>query len=182
MQSLKKYVRENSTLLFKQSDENEGDILFDSKGFFFSNAAQNMYDLIKNQPHIYVAWSSNDIGNYYIGKSFQKGGRWKRSHAYHLGTLAHHLLDTINKYDQNHAHWIEKWMDISSLKLMDSEHHLIKLYNPIYICFIPFSQYSNLNFNLLTAVDVKSINTQIEKQLIQSYLDDNINLLNIQNV
>jgi hypothetical protein len=146
------------------------------------NEAQKKYDLIKNLPHIYVAWSNSDAGHYYIGKSFQKGGRWKRSHAYHLGTLAHHLLDTINKYDQNHAHWIQKWMDSSSLKLMDSKHHSIKLHNPILICFIPFNQYSNQNFDLLRAADIKKINTEIEKQLIQSYLQDNVKLLNIQNV
>ena len=182
MQSIKNYVRENSTLLFKQNDEIKEFILFDSKGFFLSIESQKKYDLIKNEPHIYVAWSKNDAGHYYIGKSFQKGGRWKRSHAYHLGTLAHHLLNTINKYDQNHAHWIQKWMDSSSLKLIDSKYHLIKLFNPIYICFIPFTQYSNENFDLLTAAEIKTINTEIEKQLIQSYLKDNVELLNIQNV
>jgi len=180
MQIIKNYVRENSKLLFEYQSESNHIAIFDSKGFFFSAGTQTFYNQIKNQPHLYVSWTENIKGHYYVGKSFQNGGRWKRQHAYHLGTLAHHLHSTIRYDDQNHAHWIEHWMNSDSMNVIDGNTYSIELKEPVYICFIPFTLYSNQDYNTLHKTEVRKINTNIEKQLIQSYRNDNIHLLNVQ--
>ena len=180
MQLIKNYVRENYSLLFHHEPNNELIAIFDNKGFSFTVEAQNHYNLIKNQPHLYVAWTNDENGYYYIGKSFQLGGRWKRQHAYHLGTLAHHLHDTIRYDDQNHAHWIEKWMNMESLSNIDDNLFSVTLKKEVYISFIPFSFYSNQDTLTLPKTEIRRINTNIEKQLIQSYRDDNLTLLNVQ--
>lgn len=141
MQLIKNYIQQNYSLLFHHQPNNILTAIFDTKGFRFTVDAQNNYNLIKNQPHLYVAWTNNVNGYYYIGKSFQSGGRWKRQHAYHLGTLAHHLLDTIRYADQNHAHWIEHWMDNETLENIDDNLFSIKLNEEVYISFIPFNIY-----------------------------------------
>lgn len=181
MQIIKNYVRENSNLLFEHQPENNQLIIFDSKGFFFSAETQAVYNQIKNQPHLYVAWTESRKGHYYVGKSFQSGGRWKRQHAYHLGTLAHHLHNSIRYDDQNHVHWIEHWMNSDSMKAFDENTYTIELKKSVYICFIPFEHYSNQDYNTLQKIEIREINTNIEKQLIQSYRNDNIHLLNVQN-
>ena len=81
MQLIKDYVKENYSLLFQHQPENTLISIFDNKGFSFTKDAQNNYNLIKNQPHLYVAWTNNEDGSHYVGKSFQPGGRWKRQHA-----------------------------------------------------------------------------------------------------
>lgn len=178
MQILKDYVKQNSTLLFKHIESEPLTAIFDNRGFWFTDDTQIIYNQIKHQPHIYVAWSND--GFYYVGKSFQQGGRWKRSHAYHLGTLAYHLLDTINQYDQNHAQWINNWMQLETLNI---EHNTfkIKIKKEVFISFIPFNVYSNLNPTNIEKAQIRAINTMIEAQLIMTYLDDKIPLLNVQN-
>ena len=180
MQLIKSYAQQNYSLLFHHQPNNTLTAIFDSKGFRFTIDTQNNYNLIKNHPHIYVAWTNNENGYYYVGKSFQSGGRWKRQHAYHLGTLAHHLLDTIRYDDQNHAHWIEHWMNNETLTNIDDNLFSISLYEEVYISFIPFHIYSNQDFITLTKSEIRQINTNVERQLIQSYLDDNKILLNVQ--
>lgn len=180
MQIIKNYILENSTLLFKHQPHSNQIAIFDSKGFYFAEVAQTIYDQIKHQPHLYVAWTENLEGNYYIGKSFQNGGRWKRQHAYHLGTLAHHFLNTIRYDDQNHAHWIEHWMNSHSMNVVDLNTYSVELKQPVYICFIPFELYSNQSYVSLQKTEIRKINTTIEKQLIQSFRNDNRNLLNVQ--
>lgn len=180
MQLIKNYLQQNYSLLFHHKPSNILTAIFDTKGFRFTVDAQNSYNLIKNQPHLYVAWTNNVNGYYYIGKSFQLGGRWKRQHAYHLGTLAHHLLDTIRYDDQNHAHWIEHWMNNETLENIGDNLFSIKLNEEVYISFIPFGIYSDNDFNTLDKNEIRQINTNIERQLIQSYRDDNKILLNVQ--
>lgn len=180
MKLIKNYVKENYSLLFQHQKDNQIEAIFDKKGFSFTAEAQNHYNAIKNKPHLYVAWTNQEKGYYYIGKSFQAGGRWKRQHAYHLGTLAHHLLDTIRYDDQNHAHWIVHWMKDKTKVEIDSNLYSIELKKEVYISFIPFVVYSNQDFNTVTKAEIRKINTNIERQLIQSYLDDNIIVLNIQ--
>lgn len=180
MQLIKNYVSQNSSLLFKHQEENNQIAIFDNKGFYFTEEAQLIYNQIKNQPHLYVAWTNNLNGHYYIGKSFQNGGRWKRQHAYHLGTLAHHLLNTIRYDDQNHAHWIENWINRETLEQIDNNVFSVNLREEIYISFIPFGIYSNQDFNTLEKTEIRQINTNIERQLIQSYREEDIILLNVQ--
>lgn len=180
MQLIKDYVKENYSLLFQHQPDNELITIFDNKGFSFTKAAKFNYDQIKNQPHLYVAWTKNEHGIYYVGKSFQLGGRWKRQHAYHLGTLAHHLLDTLRYDDQNHAHWIEHWMNRETQVNIDNKFFSINLKVEVYISFIPFSIYSNKDYTTLEKREIRRINTLIEKQLIQSYRDEKIILLNVQ--
>ena len=180
MQIIKKYVSENSKLLFEHINKDSKKATFDNKGFFLSNEAQADYNNIKNQPHLYVAWTNSSLGNYYVGKSFQIGGRWKRQHAYHLGTLAHHLLKTIRYDDQNHSHWIDCWMNSDSMSRIEENKYIIELNHLVYICFIPFYIYSNIDYNTLEKSYIRKTNTTIEKQLIQAYKDDNLNLLNVQ--
>jgi len=181
MQLIKDYVRENSSLLFHHTPNNVLTALFDTKGFSFTLAAQNNYDIIKNSPHLYVAWTNDENGYYYVGKSFQNGGRWKRSHAYHLGTLAHHLHNTIRYDDQNHAHWIEHWMNEETQSQIENNLFSISLKKEVYISFIPFNVYSNQDILTLPMSEIRQINTNIESQLIESYIADGIQLLNVQN-
>ena len=182
MQLIKEYIKENSTLLFEYLENNELLAVFDSRGFFFTEESKSVYGQIRDKPHVYVAWSEDSN---YVGKSFQKGGRWKRSHAYHLGTLAHHLLNTIRYDDQNHAHWIERWMHAQSKVAINETHYSIKLKSPVYICFIPFDLYVN-QYPLasgrpdLEKNEIRKINTDFERRLINSIKDDNDNLLNVQ--
>jgi len=193
MKSIKEFIKENSTLLFKPHSLNNKLAVFDEKGFFLSKETQSAYDLIKNEPHIYVAWCANSKGFYYVGKSFQKGGRWKRQHAYHLGTLAYHLIGKIRYDDQNHSHWIENWMHPETLNVFDDKTYSIELKEHVHICFIPFDFYSKIFLSTslgnpdimetsnLDKKDIKKINTDFEKLLIDSYLNDNLILLNVQN-
>lgn len=180
MQIIKNYVSENSVLLFKHEANNQRIALFDSKGFHFTEEAQILYNQIKNQPHLYVAWTNNHQGNFYVGKSFQNGGRWKRQHAYHLGTLAFHLLNTIRYDDQNHSHWIERWMNTNTMNNIAEGLFSVELKDPVYISFIPFHIYSNEIFNNLNKYEIQKTNKHVETLLIESFIADNIQLLNIQ--
>ena len=178
MNVLKNYVTNNSKTLFR-SNKIITNAVFDNSGFFFSDSAQLEYNLIKDLPHLYVAWTDGENGFIYIGKSFQPGGRWKRHHAYHLGTLAYHLLGTINNYDQNHQHWIDNWMDINTLNLGNNIHH-IQLFKEVKICFIPFKFYSKENHLSLNKTQIRAVNKKTEEELIKSYLLDGYVLLNNQ--
>jgi len=179
MQLVKDYVKGNSSILFKGQTLNNQLAIFDSKGFYLSDEAQLLYDKIKNQPHIYVAWTKSKNGYYYVGKSFQIGGRWKRQHAYHLGTLAHHLLNNIRYDDQNHSHWIDHWMHADTIIAIDDNTYMIELKQLVYICFIPFNLYSNYDNNTLEKSEIRNINTMNERLLIESYQNDGITLLNV---
>jgi len=177
MDIIKNYVRNNSQTLFKNVDT-INNVVFDNRGFYFSKEAQIVYNQIKDLPHLYVAWTDSEDGFIYVGISNQEGGRWKRYHAYHLGTLAHHLLGTTNNYDQNHQHWIDKWMNIYTLNLGNNTHQ-IELFREVKICFIPFKIFSSENYLLLSSKQIKVINDKTEKDLINSYLLDGFELLNI---
>lgn len=179
MNSLKTYVRNNSKTLFR----NNGEITnaeFDNRGFFFAEEAQLEYNQIKNLPHLYVAWTVCEKGLFYVGESNQPRGRWQRSHGYHLGTLAYHLLDTLKPWDQNHQHWIDSWMDVNTL-ILGNNNHNIKLHQEVKICFIPFKLYSSENHLLLNNILIKKINRKAEEDLINSYLLDGFELFNIKN-
>lgn len=180
IRDIKNYIENNSSILFKTSDKNNIKAVFDNRGFWFHEVTQPNYDTIKSQPHIYVAF--NKYG-YYVGISNQSGGRWKRQHAYHLGTLAHHLIGTLRYDDQNHLHWIEAWMKIGSLKL-DPIQNTILLKEEVYISFIPFKLYSGFNNhhigNSLPPKNIiRKINNEFESALIQSLKDDGKTLLNV---
>ena len=179
---IKDYVQNNYSILFKTSKTESLEAVFDNRGFWFEDSTQLIYNRIKSKPHIYVAFTKS--GFYYIGKSNQQGGRWKRQHAYHLGTLAYHLLGTINEHDHNHLHWIEAWMDIDNL-ILNNLLNVINLKETVYISFIPFSLYSNLSFSnseksLPPKETIVQLNKEIEASLIGSYLNDGKTLLNIQ--
>ncbi len=180
---LKEYVKKNATILFKTDGKDNLEAIFDEKGFWFHSVTQSIYDRIKSKPHLYVAFTKD--GYMYIGISNQQGGRWKRQHAYHLGTLAHHLLDTIRYDDQNHLHWIEAWMETTSLKINNTL-NTIALKETVYISFIPFELYSGFNNYhqggdiLPTKGIVRLINKEVESALIQSYSLEVYKLLNVQ--
>ncbi|MFC5192895.1 hypothetical protein ACFPIK_14055 [Algoriphagus aquatilis] len=173
------FIVSNSSLLFTYTDENPLKTKFNKKGFFFSHEAEQKYSLIKNKPHIYFAWSesSKDI---YIGKSFQKGGRWKRGHSYHLGTLAYHLLNNLKPYDQNHQHWIDKWMCVETFKEVSETDFEIFLKNKILITFLPFEMYHSIDPDKLTKKEIKKINKEQEEKLIFFFQENGFSLLNIQ--
>lgn len=180
MEQILEYVRQNSYRLFKHSENNILEALFDNKGFFFESQTDLIYRSIRNEPHLYVAYSTDEIGFYYIGKSYQNGGRWKRSHAYHLGTLAYHLTSNMRYDDQNHQHWIDNWMQIETLNL-GINNHSIKLSREVKICFIPFSVYCKIDC-LNDIKKIREINKSSEKDLIDHYRSSKVKLLNKQNV
>lgn len=177
MKQIKEYITNNNFSLFKTDSNNKLSAQFDNKGFYFSEVANKFYSTIKDEPHLYVAFGNN---SFYIGKSFQKGGRWKRSHYYHLGILAHEILKTCKSDDQNHSHWVDAWMIKDKFKIK-SDGYSIALKQDVRISFIPFNLYSNKDFKNLTKKEIQDVNKSIEKLLIKSYGDDDINLLNIQN-
>ena len=183
MHSLLQFIESNSYLLFDHSKGDAQTAMFDSKGFRFSPAAASAYDKIKSQPHLYVAWNESKEGHYYIGKSFQQGGRWKRTHAYHLGTLAYHLLETTRYDDQNHQHWIDAWMVRETLNNRDNGNYSIQLQEVVRITFIPFHIYHDEDYNRMSKKEIRNINTMAEFDLINHFksLTPPVRLLNVQN-
>lgn len=178
MEKIKKFVRNNSVLLFKVAEGNDHLAVFDNRGFEFSFSATMVYNQIKSQPHLYVAYGN---GFYYIGKSFQSNGRWKRSHYYHLGSLAHEILNTIRADEQRHKHWVDAWMVKTTADVSQSPYQ-IQLQSSISIAFIPFQLYSDgLNFDELEKTEIRKINKEKEAELIRAYLKDGVQLLNVQN-
>ncbi len=173
------YIGENSVRLFKTHSEDYLNAIFDEKGFHLSMEAQQKYDQVKSTPHIYIAFTKNVYGHYYIGKSYQNGGRWKRQHAYHLGTLAYHILKTIRYDDQNHQHWIDQWMDLNKVQISTSPFS-IYLKEAVYIVFLPFELYSETSYTILPKSEIRAINTRTESELINHFKTQGIKLLNIQ--
>ena len=174
------YIFDNAAVLFKKKSNDAQSAIYDSKGFWFDDVSQRQYNVIKDEPHLYIAFDKTQGGFHYIGKSFQKGGRWKRSHAYHLGTLAHHLLDTIRPDDQNHQHWIDTWMELDSKAVIEDNLNTIKLKNEVFIVFIPFRFYAKKDFSNLSKEEIKRYNSLAESQVIELFLEQNKNLLNVQ--
>jgi len=183
MHSLLQFIESNFYLLFDHSTGDAQTAMFDSKGFRFSPAAARAYDKIKSQPHLYVAWNESKEGHYYIGKSFQQGGRWKRTHAYHLGTLAYHLLETTRYDDQNHQHWIDAWMVRETLNNRGNGNYSIQLQEVVRIAFIPFHKYHDQDYNRMSKAEIRNINTKAELDLINHFksLTPPVRLLNVQN-
>lgn len=180
MEGIKEFVLNNSVHLLRNIPNIESIKIFDNRGFWLSEQAQLLYNEIRNEPHLYVVNTSDNSG-WYIGKSFQKGGRWKRSNAYHLRDLSCNILQIFpNQGNQNHLHWIENWFDLKSLNQIESNCFKINQVKEIKICFIPFHFYSTNSFLELTKQEIKNINSNIETQLIRFYLKDGIDLLNIQ--
>ena len=176
---IKKYIDSNSVPLFECDQEMPFKAIFGKKGFSLSDKAVEKYELLKNLPHLYVAYTDLKEGFYYIGKSFQKGGRWKKQHAYHLGTLAHHLLGTLRKDDQNHQRWVNSWMDAETVQVK-LEPYSIHLKGNVFITFIPFEQYSSIDLSIiLDKAEIRAINTITERQLIDAYRTDGYILLNV---
>ncbi|MBD2752499.1 hypothetical protein [Spirosoma validum] len=179
IESIKNYVHSNSVPLFECDSQVPLKAIFDKQGFSFSKEASEKYALVKNRPHLYVAYTDLKERFYYVGKSFQAGGRWKKQHAYHLGTLAHHLLGTIRYDDQNHQHWIKSWMDIETVQT-ELEPYSIYLKGNVFISFVPFELYSNTALtDPLDKPGMKDINKSIERQLIESYRREGYTLLNV---
>ena len=183
MHSLLQFIESNSYLLFDHLTGDAQTAMFDSKGFRFSPAAASAYDKIKSQPHLYVAWNESKEGHYYIGKSFQQGGRWKRTHAYHLGTLAYYLLETTRYDDQNHQHWIDAWMVRETLNNRGNGNYSIQLQEAVRIAFIPFHKYHDQDYNRMSKAEIRNINTKAELDLINHFksLTPPVRLLNVQN-
>ena len=64
---------------------------------------------------------------------------------------------------------------------IERDTYSIALKQEVRISFIPFSFYSNKDYKSLSKNEIQEINKSIEKQLVESYGDDEIELLNIQN-
>ena len=157
---VERYVRAKHFKLFLTEKENDLEAVFDRKGFWIDHETQKIYNGIRNQPHIYVAFTKNKKGYFYIGISNQKGGRWKRSHAYHLGTLAHTFLGTLKNGDQPHFGWVDKWMDEQTIN-KDIYPYTVLLKEQVYISFIPFEIYHDVNYKRLSLEEVVAINKKV---------------------
>jgi hypothetical protein len=171
------FVKSNSEPLFKTTTDDHLLASFDDRGFWFSDEAQSDYNNIRNDPHLYVAFGNKW---YYVGESFQPGGRWRQGHAYHLGTLAHELLGTRRRDDQKHSHWNQAWMEMTSLQLSDKGHSIM-LKSEVRISFIPFALYGGgMDVSTSSRKVVKSINHDKQNELIRLYVQKGYNLLNVQ--
>ena len=159
-----KNITVNSVPLFKTKHDNPLIAIFDDEGFFLSNEAENIYKKIRDIPHIYIARLKN--GDWaYIGMSYQKGGRWKRKHYYHLGTLAYQILGTKKEDEQDHSLWIEKWFyPWNGERYID--YYAIRMKEEIVISFLPLPGASRDHLKML------------EKKLISEARRLGINLLN----
>ena len=171
------FIKKNSFELFHTIENDNLTALFDKNGFWFDKKTKIEYEKIMSKPHIYIAFSENKNGFIYIGVSCQNRGRWQRGHSYHLGTLAHTLLGTKNSFDQNHDHWISKWMKLETIQI-NEKIHSINLKDQIYISFVPIEFYMN-DINFTNCLTNKEVNFEIEKKLIHFYKKSGFNLLNI---
>ena len=169
MEQIKEYITKNNFSLFKTDSNDKLSAQFDSRGFHFSQDASTFYSTIKNDPHLYVAFGNN---SFYIGKSFQSGGRWKRSQYYHLGILAHEILKTCKTDDQYHGHWVDAWMYRETFTI-ESDVYSIALKQDVRISFIPFSLYSNKDFKITYYSNLwlilKSFNCLFLKKRLRHY-------------
>ena len=166
-------IQYTSVPLFKSDHPDNDYAIFDDKGFFLSNQAEEIYKKIKDKPHIYIAYG-NDW--YYVGKSNQKGGRWKRAHYYHLGGLAHEINNSIRSDEQRHHHWVDAWMDKNEILKIDNLKK-IRLHSRVYIKFLEFNEYADV----IDGINVRELNTRKEKEIINILRKQNCKLLNIQN-
>ncbi len=131
----------NPLPLFKTATDDPLVAVFDDKGFFLSEEAQRVYDRIKSLPHIYVARLEPENAHYF-GISNQSGGRWKRSHAYHLGGLAYEILGTKRYDDQDHSSWVRAWFEPFQRERR-GPHHTIRMKEEVVISlFAPRPQAS----------------------------------------
>ncbi|HTM64759.1 MAG TPA: hypothetical protein VL093_00415 [Flavipsychrobacter sp.] len=181
MQQIIEYIQQNAYALF-QTTNGPLTAKFDNRGFFFSHAAQAAYNLIEHQPHLYIAFTA-EFNTAYVGKSFQKAGRWKRSHYYHLGTLAYHLLGTIKPTEQNHSRWIDAWFSVDTM-LLGQDAHSIELLEEVFICFLPFETYYALQDKItpheadFTVDEMRQINTLVERKFRSWFITNSVNPLN----
>jgi len=136
IKSLWKSVLANPVPLFRTATDKPLLAVFDEKGFFLSQEAQRIYNQVKSLPHIYVARLVSE-NTYYFGISNQHGGRWKRSHAYHLGGLAYEILKTKRYDDQDHSNWIRKWFESLEPKRCGS-YYVIRMKEKVIISFFVF--------------------------------------------
>ncbi len=166
--SLWNFAFANPFPLFLALENDSMVALFDKNGFFLSPEATKIYGKIKSKPHVYSARSESG-NNIYIGISNQSGGRWKRSHAYHLGGLAHEILGTTRYDDQNHSHWVESWFEIENFKkkYIDSKYHIRMRDKVIISFFVPEPHATKEELRLL------------ESRLISIARGKGLNVLNI---
>ncbi len=128
-----KRVLANPVPLFKTVRDEPLLAVFDEKGFFLFHEAQQIYNRVKSLPHIYAA--RLESGNaYYFGISNQPGGRWKRSHAYHLGGLAYEILKTKRDDNQDRSHWVRAWFEPLGPKRCGS-YYVIRMKERVIISF-----------------------------------------------
>lgn len=133
VESLWSSVLANPVSLFRTTVDDPLLAVFDEKGFFLSQQAQRVYDRVKDLPYIHVARLESENA-YYFGISNQHGGRWKRSHAYHLGGLAYEILGIKRYDDQDHSNWIRAWFEPFEDKCSGS-HYAIRMKEKVMISF-----------------------------------------------
>jgi len=159
----------NPVPLFRTLENDPLVAVFDDKGFFLREEASKVYGEIKSKPHIYVPRFKSSNNAIYIGKTTQKGGRWQRSHAHHLGGLADVILGTANKDNRYRRRWVKPWFEIENFqpkKHTDSMYH-IKMRQTVCISFyVPEPPLTN--DDLLKA----------EKRLVQLARRKGLNVLN----
>ena len=160
--------------LFLPCHQHPGRAFFDSKGFFLSEPAKEQYQSMADSPHIYIAYQKSR-NNIYVGKSNQTGGRWKRSHYYHLGTLAHELLHTKKDDDQDHSHWIPAWFDLPDHEC--TEGRCITLKEDVLISFRCFQDtfLEKIEYGLIAEARKRGIaclNRKIHPRQSERFLED----------
>lgn len=147
LEGLFKSALANPVPLFRTAADDPLLAVFDEKGFFLSEEAQRIYDQVKDLPHIYVARLGLEDA-YYFGISNQPGGRWKRSHAYHLGGLAYEILGTKRDDDQNHSNWLRAWFEPFEHERRGS-HYVIRMREKIIISFVSRPRWSKAELEMV---------------------------------
>jgi hypothetical protein len=123
----------NPVFLFRTLPNQPLLAFFDEKGFFLSVEAQEAYNRVKDLRHIYTARLKSE-NYFYFGISNQRGGRWKRNHAYHLRGLACEILSTKRYDDQDHSLWVDAWFDPFERQHIGSN-FIIRMKEPVVISF-----------------------------------------------
>lgn len=115
--------------------------VFNNGGFYFSDLANHEYQPISDLPHIYIVYRKTHEG-WYVGKSNQQGGRWKRSNYYHLRMLSNPILG-IDMNLPHHQNWAATWFGENPHTAIEENHFQIQKLEEIFIAFFPFENKGN---------------------------------------
>lgn len=107
VEKLWEIVLKNPVPLFKTVDCDPTLAIFENSKLSLSEEAKKLTKIV---PQVYIARLESENA-YYIGKSDQPGGRWKRGEDHHLGKLARAILSFPKEC--KYSNWVRNWFKFS---------------------------------------------------------------------